>query len=54
MSEPVLFPFIGTAIEAIAIGALCIALLIHLSSCLLALRTAIDRRRTAKLRAPLP
>lgn len=32
MSEPVLFPFIGTAIELIATGALACALLIRLSA----------------------
>jgi len=53
MSEPVLFPFIGTAIEVIAIGALACALLIPLPACLHALRAAVDRRRLARLRTPL-
>lgn len=52
MSEPVLFPFIGSAIEAIALLGLGLALLFQLPRFTQGLRSAAGRLRSDKPRAP--
>ncbi|HEY0914683.1 MAG TPA: hypothetical protein VGE22_07430 [Solimonas sp.] len=53
MSEPVLFPFIGSAIEAIALLGLGLALLFQLPRFTQGLRSAASRLRSDKPRAPV-
>jgi hypothetical protein len=53
MSEPVLFPFIGSAIEVIALLGLGLALLLNLPRFTQGLRSAAGRLRGGQARAPI-
>ncbi|MDM4768747.1 hypothetical protein [Solimonas sp. SE-A11] len=53
MSEPVLFPFIGSAIEVIALLGLGLALLLQLPRFTQGLRSVAGRLRSDKPRAPV-
>lgn len=53
MSEPVLFPFIGSAIEVIALLGLGLVLLLQLPRFTQGLRSAVGRLRSDKPRAPV-
>jgi len=53
MSEPVLFPFIGSAIEVIALLGLALALLLNLPRFTQGLRSAAGRLRSGLARTQI-